>query len=1413
MQAEEEETEGTEALNVKVGKEPPAVSKEERDEHEASGHAQYRSWCAHCVAAWGLGNQQRLVQHARDETPVVSSDFYFMGEEDETAAPYLAIIDGRSRSVHAVALPDKKATTLSNVRAFASFVKGLGYTRIVNKSDGEPAMVALKTAAAKFAAVEAVPEQSPVGDHKANGAVENAVKEIKRRQRAIRSSLESRLGFKLKEDDPVLDWIPQHAAAQINRFKIGEDGRTPDQRRTGKVWRKKMPLFGERIMVKEAGSKGRRNDAAMRMLPGRYVGHHNKHGSVLILTEEGLKVGSNYHRLPDAEAWIREGWEDLKGRPWDVRPYQRTAPSRARQVQNEPNEKSGSKEVEPIPVTTVTQQETLGTFRVMRWMVTDFGASPGCDGCISLNRPGFQQKPHEPFCRERMEEKWNAREEARVAKGEAPSVAPRAPLRKKGADSNRKSTPMEVEESKDGLRKRAASKGAEELRSDETPVEPALAQRVTSASASPTGVAVGAQMQLIGAPTGAEGTGPVPMDADAAVDETDVAMGEDDPGTGGVFGSAGEAAALDLCHLERVEVKELDSFKRILKPYVAEAVEEKFQAEEVELTLREKDEIANLLLHLSAVDVMEVFSPKRFTALAGAFGLKPGVAVDLEELKPGGEDFWDLDRQGDVEEVEKLIDLEEPRLLTGSPPCEAFSRLLNISKHRRSPEAIQNQKDVGRRRLHVAIKFYRKQHEAGRYFLHEHPDSAESWKDGEMMNLMDVEGVYVVKGPMCRWEMQATDRRGLQGTGYVKKMTRWVTNCWALAQLLEGVCEAESGGVWHRHIHLIGGIAKQAQVYPPKLVKAVLKGLRDQLRADGEISAFEEYAAGPTPEHPWFEGLEEDWQTFVDDSAGTPLRTDLVMAARQEELEWIRSEGIYRKVPLRVCLERGFKPIDTKWLDINKGDDNEPNYRSRMVAREIKARKKPEEKLEASSLFMATPPIEAFFMLLSLWMSIRVSKRGKPLKLGLWDVSRAHFMGKAQREVYVTIPEEDRDESDTEPMVGRLERSMYGTQDASNIWQHDYVKLCEENGYAFGKANFATMYHEEDEARGLVHGDDFILLADDDGIEHMDKILTSKYKVKMLAKIGPDATDAKEGSFLNRVIRYFGPEVDGDERVEIEADSRHAELIVKSLNLQNAKSVETPSVKRSLAEVQATEAEEVLPAKEATTFRSGVMRGAYLSQDRTDICEAVKSLSSAMRNPKPGDMARLKRLGRYLIGKPLAVRVMRRQTMPSTLAMSGDSDWAGEMVTRKSTSGMIAMLGRHLIAGKSNLQSTIALSSCEAEFYAMTKATASGLFLRAILNDWGLGDIELEVGTDSSSAKAFGERRGLGKNRHVQTKYLWIQERIATKDMKLKKINTKNNLSDIMTKSLGSEDLKRHLSNMSFEFRSSKSGKQKALLT
>ena len=66
--------------------------------------------------------------------------------------------------------------------------------------------MALKRSAAEYAKVNASPEESPVGDHEANGDIESFIRDIKRRQRAVKSTLETRLGFVLDDDEPVLAW-------------------------------------------------------------------------------------------------------------------------------------------------------------------------------------------------------------------------------------------------------------------------------------------------------------------------------------------------------------------------------------------------------------------------------------------------------------------------------------------------------------------------------------------------------------------------------------------------------------------------------------------------------------------------------------------------------------------------------------------------------------------------------------------------------------------------------------------------------------------------------------------------------------------------------------------------------------------------------------------------------------------------------------------------------------------------------------------------------------------------------------------------------------------------------------------------------------------------------------------------------
>eukprot|EP00973_Karenia_brevis_P047469 6590130-Karenia_brevis.AAC.1 len=95
-----------------------------------------------------------------------------------------------------------------------------------------------------------------------------------------------------------------------------------------------------------------------------------------------------------------------------------------------------------------------------------------------------------------------------------------------------------------------------------------------------------------------------------------------------------------------------------------------------------------------------------------------------------------------------------------------------------------------------------------------------------------------------------------------------------------------------------------------------------------------------------------------------------------------------------------------------------------------------------------------------------------------------------------------------------------------------------------------------------------------------------------------------------------------------------------------------------------------------------------------------------------------------------------------------DSDWAGCKSTRKSTSGGCAMIGTHLIKSWASTQNVIALSSGEAELYALTKAASQTLGLVTMANDFG-EKLQARVKCDAKATLGMVHRSGLGKLRHI----------------------------------------------------------------
>ena len=119
------------------------------------------------------------------------------------------------------------------------------------------------------------------------------------------------------------------------------------------------------------------------------------------------------------------------------------------------------------------------------------------------------------------------------------------------------------------------------------------------------------------------------------------------------------------------------------------------------------------------------------------------------------------------------------------------------------------------------------------------------------------------------------------------------------------------------------------------------------------------------------------------------------------------------------------------------------------------------------------------------------------------------------------------------------------------------------------------------------------------------------------------------------------------------------------------------------------------------------------------------------------------------------------------------------------------MHGAHLIKHYSNTQSTVALSSGEAEVGGVCKGASIGLGLQSVAADLGLS-WNLAVHSDATAAIGICRRKGLGKIRHLAVADLWVQERVRAGDFKLLKVLGTDNPADMMTKHITREQLVKH---------------------
>ena len=302
--------------------------------------------------------------------------------------------------------------------------------------------------------------------------------------------------------------------------------------------------------------------------------------------------------------------------------------------------------------------------------------------------------------------------------------------------------------------------------------------------------------------------------------------------------------------------------------------------------------------------------------------------------------------------------------------------------------------------------------------------------------------------------------------------------------------------------------------------------------------------------------------------------------------------------------------------------------------------------------------------------------------------------------------------------------------------------------------------------------------------------------------MGHDADCVQELKFLGRTISLTST------GIAWEGDRRHAESFVKKLTEEfaevpdggakrcNWNGAKTPGVKLDHVPERVR-----LSTVKAKSYRGLAALANFMAQDRADIGYAAKEVSKTMSDPAECDLVAMKRLGRYIAEHPRCVNMMYWQDAPVTIDCYSDSDWGGDLTSRRSTSGGCVFHGRHLVQSWSRTQQVVSLSSAEAELHGLTKCASEGLAISQMSMEL-YKPLHLRILTDSSAARGIILRSGVGKVKHLDIKVLWIQEREARGDLQCVKVPRLQNCADLLTHHFTEAEGKLHLDNMGLQVRS-----------
>lgn len=313
--------------------------------------------------------------------------------------------------------------------------------------------------------------------------------------------------------------------------------------------------------------------------------------------------------------------------------------------------------------------------------------------------------------------------------------------------------------------------------------------------------------------------------------------------------------------------------------------------------------------------------------------------------------------------------------------------------------------------------------------------------------------------------------------------------------------------------------------------------------------------------------------------------------------------------------------------------------------------------------------------------------------------------------------------------------------------------------------------HNEKYILALIYVDDVVLAGNDDSvIRNVKTDLDNRFSIKDL---GP--------------LKYFlGIEVARSPEGLVLSQRKYTLDILEECGLQGSRPSSFPmeqNVKFS--------ANDDTPEVDAGQYRRLIGRLLYLTVTRPDITFAVNMLSQFLSRPRQSHLDAAIRILRYLKMTP-GQGIFLPADGDLTLRAFCDADWGGCVMTCRSSTGYFISLGGLPISWRTKKQSVVARSSAEAEYRAMAATVCEIVWLRWLLDDLQApqrGPTLLHC--DNQAARHIAHNPVYHeRTKHVEMDCYFVREKVKSKEIEPCAISTANQVADIFTKALGSEQFR-----------------------